>query len=105
MTEGTPGRCQTIVQAAGVLVALLGAACLIYTVWLFATAPTVTVVPGFMPVSQNPPAYSNNPLAGPDTGPFGAYGNIVAGILMIALGIMILLYARLRVQVPAEKSQ
>jgi hypothetical protein len=74
-------------------------------VWLFATAPTVTVVPGFMPVSQNPPAYSNNPLAGSDTGPFGTYGNIAAGILMIALGILIVLYARLKMQVPGEKGQ
>jgi hypothetical protein len=70
----------------------------VYSAWLLATAPTVTIVPGFIPVSSNSSAlnYGNNHESGVASGPFGIYAHVVSGVLMILLGIMILLYARLK---------
>jgi len=95
-----PGKSWKLVQAIGIIVAVLGLVYLVYSAYLLTVGPTVTVASRFIPVTSNPSSlnYGYNPGAGCSFSPLGIYSDIFSGILMILLGIVTFLYGRTKMQ-------
>ena len=99
MTGEKRSRGWRLVQAIGVIVAVLGLVYLAYSIYLL-TTPTVTVASPFIPNTANPSSlnYGYNPAAGCCTGPLGIYSDVFSGVLMILLGAVTFLYGRAKMQ-------